>query len=46
MTCSLRNFIGGSFVDGGVPFDIHDPAIGRVHAIKRMKRMRRWSMGG
>lgn len=33
VTCSLRNFIGGSFVDGGVPFDIHDPAIGRVHAI-------------
>lgn len=33
VTRSLRNFIGGSFVDGGVPFNIHDPAIGRVHAI-------------
>ena len=30
---SLRNFIGGQFVEGGKPFDIVDPATGRVHAI-------------
>lgn len=29
----LRNFIGGKFVEGGAPFDIRDPATGRVHAI-------------
>ncbi len=30
---SLRNFVGGVFVDGGRPFDIFDPATGNVHAI-------------
>ncbi|WP_156680774.1 2-hydroxymuconic semialdehyde dehydrogenase [Sphingomonas profundi] len=29
----LRNYIGGRFVDGGRPFDVVDPATGRVHAI-------------
>ena len=29
----VRNFIDGRFVDGGVPFDIFDPATGKVHAI-------------
>ena len=29
----LRNYVGGRFVDGGVPFDIVDPATGRVHAV-------------
>lgn len=29
----LRNFVDGRFVDGGKPFDIYDPATGRVHAI-------------
>lgn len=29
----LRNFIGGQFIEGGVPFDIRDPATGLVHAI-------------
>lgn len=28
----LRNFVGGRFVEGGRPFDIHDPATGRIHA--------------
>ena len=28
----LRNFVGGRFVDGGIPFDVVDPATGRVHA--------------
>jgi aminomuconate-semialdehyde/2-hydroxymuconate-6-semialdehyde dehydrogenase len=28
----LRNFVGGGFVDGGAPFDVFDPATGRVHA--------------
>lgn len=28
----LRNFVDGRFVEGGAPFDIHDPATGRVHA--------------
>ena len=30
---SLRNFIGGAFVDGGTPFDVVDPASGEVHAV-------------
>jgi aminomuconate-semialdehyde/2-hydroxymuconate-6-semialdehyde dehydrogenase len=30
---NLRNFVGGKFVEGGKPFDIVDPATGRVHAI-------------
>ncbi|SKC03570.1 2-hydroxymuconate semialdehyde dehydrogenase [Rhizorhabdus histidinilytica] len=29
----LRNFVDGRFVDGGSPFDIRDPATGRVHAV-------------
>ncbi|KRB81361.1 2-hydroxymuconic semialdehyde dehydrogenase [Sphingomonas sp. Root710] len=29
---TLRNFIGGRFIDGGKPFDIYDPATGQVHA--------------
>jgi aminomuconate-semialdehyde/2-hydroxymuconate-6-semialdehyde dehydrogenase len=29
----LRKFIGGRFVDGGRPFEVFDPARGRVHAI-------------
>ncbi|AUW60168.1 2-hydroxymuconic semialdehyde dehydrogenase [Sphingobium sp. SCG-1] len=29
----LRNYVGGRFIDGGRPFDIVDPATGRVHAI-------------
>ena len=31
-TTELRNFIGGRFLDGGLPFVIHDPATGRIHA--------------
>jgi aminomuconate-semialdehyde/2-hydroxymuconate-6-semialdehyde dehydrogenase len=30
---TLRNFVGGRFIDGGRPFAIHDPATGRVHAM-------------
>jgi len=30
---ALRNFVGGQFIDGGTPFDIHDPATGQVHAV-------------
>ncbi len=29
----LRNYVGGRFVEGGKPFDIVDPATGRVHAV-------------
>ena len=29
----LRNFVGGRFIDGGRPFDICNPATGRVHAV-------------
>ena len=29
----LRNFVDGRPVDGGKPFDVHDPATGRVHAV-------------
>lgn len=29
----LRNFVGGRFVDGGQPFDVFNPATGRVHAV-------------
>lgn len=29
----LRNFVGGAFVDGGVPFDVRDPATGLIHAM-------------
>jgi aminomuconate-semialdehyde/2-hydroxymuconate-6-semialdehyde dehydrogenase len=29
---TLRNFVGGRFVDGGAPFDVYDPATGQVHA--------------
>lgn len=29
----LRNFVGGSFLDNGAPFPIHDPATGEVHAL-------------
>ncbi len=28
----LRNFVGGRFLDGGAPFDVFDPATGKVHA--------------
>src|SRR6187402_154929 len=28
----LRNFIGGRFLDRGIPFDVYNPATGRVHA--------------
>ena len=28
----LRNFVGGRFLDAGVPFDVFDPATGKVHA--------------
>lgn len=28
----LLNFVGGRFVSGGTPFDVYDPATGRVHA--------------
>jgi len=30
---SLRNFVGGAFIDGGTPFDVVDPASGEVHAV-------------
>jgi aminomuconate-semialdehyde/2-hydroxymuconate-6-semialdehyde dehydrogenase len=30
---TLRNFVGGEFVDGGSAFDVYDPATGRVHAV-------------
>jgi aminomuconate-semialdehyde/2-hydroxymuconate-6-semialdehyde dehydrogenase len=29
----LRNFVGGRFVEGGAPFDVTDPATGKLHAI-------------
>ena len=29
----LRNFINGRFVDGGRPFDVKNPATGKVHAV-------------
>lgn len=29
----LRNFVAGRFVDGGNPFDVFNPATGRVHAV-------------
>ena len=29
---TLRNFVGGKFLDGGTPFDVFDPATGVVHA--------------
>lgn len=29
---TLRNFVGGRFIDGGAPFDVHDPATGLVRA--------------
>lgn len=29
----LRNFIDGRFVDGGRPFDVKNPATGKVHAV-------------
>jgi len=29
---ALRNFIDGRFVDGGKPFEVYDPATGKVHA--------------
>ncbi|MBB5708716.1 aminomuconate-semialdehyde/2-hydroxymuconate-6-semialdehyde dehydrogenase [Sphingopyxis panaciterrulae] len=29
----LRNFIDGEFVDGGLPFEIRNPATGAVHAV-------------
>ena len=32
VTRQLRNFVGGRFVDGGAPFDVYDPATGKVHA--------------
>lgn len=32
-TRHLRNYVGGRFVDGGRPFDVIDPATGKVHAI-------------
>lgn len=28
----LRNFVGGAFVPGGTPFDVFNPATGKVHA--------------
>lgn len=28
----LLNFVGGKFMSGGTPFDVYDPATGRVHA--------------
>jgi aminomuconate-semialdehyde/2-hydroxymuconate-6-semialdehyde dehydrogenase len=31
-TSELRNFVGGRFLDGGIPFDVFDPATGKVHA--------------
>ena len=30
---TLRNFIGGQFVEGGKPFEVRNPATGAVHAI-------------
>ncbi|HEX7784449.1 MAG TPA: 2-hydroxymuconic semialdehyde dehydrogenase [Sphingobium sp.] len=29
----LRNFVGGQFLDGGAPFEVRNPATGRVHAV-------------
>ncbi len=29
----LRNFVDGRFIDGGQPFEIRNPATGRVHAV-------------
>lgn len=28
----VRNFVGGRFIDGGTPFEVFDPATGKVHA--------------
>ncbi|HMI20239.1 MAG TPA: 2-hydroxymuconic semialdehyde dehydrogenase [Sphingomonas sp.] len=28
----LRNFVGGQFLDRGTPFDVYNPATGKVHA--------------
>lgn len=33
MPTSLRNFVGGRFLDLGRPFDVRNPATGKVHAV-------------